>query len=279
MYRAPRPGRQVSDPACFTINGCYFIGMNLTQKTIAVTGAAQGIGRAIALEFAAAGSDLALIDLSLPRLEESCELARAQGVQARPYLANVADEAQVEAAADQIVADFGRFDGIVNNAGILRDALLVKARDGEITGRMSLEQWRAVIDVNLTGTFLCGRAAAERMIRLATGGVIVNISSVSRHGNAGQSNYSAAKAGVVALAATWAKELARYRIRTGSIAPGFVRTEILAAMKPEILDKMLAPVPVKRLGEPNEIATAARFIFENEFFSGRCIDLDGGLRF
>ncbi len=279
MYRAPRPGRQVSDPACFTINGCYFIGMNLTQKTIAVTGAAQGIGRAIALEFAAAGSDLALIDLSLPRLEESCELARAQGVQARPYLANVADEAQVEAAADQIVADFGRFDGLVNNAGILRDALLVKARDGEITGRMSLEQWRAVIDVNLTGTFLCGRAAAERMIRLATGGVIVNISSVSRHGNAGQSNYSAAKAGVVALAATWAKELARYRIRTGSIAPGFVRTEILAAMKPEILDKMLAPVPVKRLGEPNEIATAARFIFENEFFSGRCIDLDGGLRF
>jgi len=253
--------------------------MDLSHKTIAVTGAAQGIGRAIALEFAAAGSDLALIDLSLPRLEESCELARAQGVQARPYLANVADEAQVEEAADQIVADFGRFDGIVNNAGILRDALLVKARDGEITGRMSLEQWRAVIDVNLTGTFLCGRAAAERMIRLATGGVIVNISSVSRHGNAGQSNYSAAKAGVAALAATWAKELARYRIRTGSIAPGFVRTEILAAMKPEILDKMLAPVPVKRLGEPNEIATAARFIFENEFFSGRCIDLDGGLRF
>jgi 3-oxoacyl-[acyl-carrier protein] reductase len=254
--------------------------MNLTQKTIAVTGAAQGIGRAIALEFAAAGSDLALIDRNLPRLEETCELARTRGVSARPYLADVADEAQVEATADQIVADFGRFDGIVNNAGILRDALLVKARDGEITGRMSLEQWRAVIDVNLTGTFLCGRAAAERMIRLADGGgVIVNISSVSRHGNAGQSNYSAAKAGVVALAATWAKELARYRIRTGSIAPGFVRTEILAAMKPEILEKMLAPVPVNRLGEPNEIAAAARFIFENEFFSGRCLELDGGLRF
>jgi 3-oxoacyl-[acyl-carrier protein] reductase len=253
--------------------------MNLHHKTVAITGAAQGIGRALALEFAAAGSDLALIDLNLERLEETQNLVRAYGVTARVYAANVADETQVEAAADRVVGDFGRFDGLVNNAGILRDALLVKVRDGEITGRMSLEQWRAVMDVNLTGVFLCGRAAAERMIKLQNGGVIVNISSISRHGNAGQSNYSAAKAGVAALAAVWCQELARFKIRTGSIAPGFVNTEILAAMKPEILEKMLAPVPVKRLGEPNEIASAARFIFENEFFSGRCIDLDGGLRF
>jgi 3-oxoacyl-[acyl-carrier protein] reductase len=253
--------------------------MNLIEKTIVITGAAQGIGRALALEFAAAGSDLALIDLSSERLEETCQLVRQRGITARTYLANVADEAQVDATADQIVRDFGRLDGLVNNAGILRDALLVKVKDGAVTGRMSLEQWRAVLDVNLTGVFLCGRAAAERMITLGNGGVIVNISSISRHGNAGQSNYSAAKAAVVALTATWSKELARFQIRTGSIAPGFVRTDILAAMKPEILEKMLAPVPAKRLGEPEEIAGAARFIFENEFFSGRCIDIDGGLRF
>jgi 3-oxoacyl-[acyl-carrier protein] reductase len=137
--------------------------MNLHHKTVAITGAAQGIGRALALEFAAAGSDLALIDLQPERLEETQNLVRAHGVTARAYAANVADETQVEAIADRIVGDFGRFDGIVNNAGILRDALLVKVRDGAVTGRMSLEQWRAVIDVNLTGVFLCGRAAAERM--------------------------------------------------------------------------------------------------------------------
>jgi 3-oxoacyl-[acyl-carrier protein] reductase len=253
--------------------------MDLAAKTIAITGAGQGIGRALALGFAVAKSDLALIDLGPQRLEETCELARQHGVNARAYIANVADEGQVEAAADKILADFGRFDGIINNAGILRDAMLVKSKDGEIVGRMSLEQWRAVIDVNLTGVFLCGRAAAERMIRLGAGGVIVNISSISRHGNAGQSNYSAAKAGVVALAEVWSKELARHKIRTGSIAPGFVRTEILSAMRPEVLEKMLGPVPLKRLGEPAEIASAARFIFENDFFTGRCIDLDGGLRF
>jgi 3-oxoacyl-[acyl-carrier protein] reductase len=253
--------------------------MDLTGKTIAITGAGQGIGRALALAFAAAGSDLALIDVGASRLEESCELARRCGVNARAYMANVADEGQIEAAADNILSDFGRFDGIINNAGILRDAMLVKSKDGEIIGRMSIEQWRAVIDVNLTGVFLCGRAAAERMIKLGGGGVIVNISSISRHGNAGQSNYSAAKAGVVALAEVWSKELARHKIRTGSIAPGFVRTEILSTMRPEVLEKMLTPVPLKRLGEPAEIASAARFIFENDFFTGRCIDLDGGLRF
>ena len=179
---------------------------------------------------------------------------------------------------DHSTFDAGRLDGLVNNAGILKDALLVKVKDGDVVGRMSLAQWQAVIDVNLTGVFLCGRAAAERMIRLGNGGVIVNISSISRHGNAGQTNYSAAKAGVAAMAVVWAQELARYGIRAASIAPGFVATDILSAMKPEMLDKMIAPVPLKRLGEAAEIARAARFIFESDFFTGRCLELDGGLR-
>jgi 3-oxoacyl-[acyl-carrier protein] reductase len=179
---------------------------------------------------------------------------------------------------DRIVSDFGRLDVVINNAGILRDALLVKVKDGEIVGKMSLAQWQAVIDVNLTGVFLCGREAAERMIRLRSGGVIINISSVSRHGNAGQTNYSAAKAGVTALTVVWAKELARHGIRTGAIAPAGTRTDILSSMRPEMLEKLMAPVPLRRLGEPEEIAAAAAFIVSNDFFSGRCIDLDGGLR-
>jgi 3-oxoacyl-[acyl-carrier protein] reductase len=114
------------------------------------------------------------------------------------------------------------------------------------------------------------------MIELGNGGVIINISSVSRHGNVGQSNYSAAKAGVAALAVVWAKELARHGIRAAAIAPGGVRTEILATMRPEMLEKLIAPVPLKRLAEPAEIAAAAAFVIENEFFTGRCLDIDGG---
>ena len=147
-----------------------------------------------------------------------------------------------------------------------------------MVGKMTLQQWQAVIDVNLTGVFLCAREAAERMVKLAKGGVIVNISSISRHGNAGQTNYTAAKSGVAAMTVVWAKELARYGIRAGCVAPGFTHTDILASMKPEVLEKVIAPVPLKRLGQPDEIAHAVQFIVENDFFTGRCIDLDGGLR-
>jgi 3-oxoacyl-[acyl-carrier protein] reductase len=252
--------------------------MQLQAKTVVVTGAARGIGRALAEEFAAHGANLALIDINADDIAETQRACAALGVTARAYGASVSSEEQVIAAFDRIAADFGRFDGIINNAGILRDALLIKAKDGAISGKMSLAQWQAVIDVNLTGVFLCGREAAERMIKLGNGGVIVNISSISRAGNAGQSNYSAAKAGVAALAVVWARELSRYGIRAAAIAPGFTETSILDAMKPEVLEKLLAPVPVGRLGQPAEIAQAARFIFENDFFDGRVLELDGGLR-
>lgn len=252
--------------------------MQLKDKVVAITGAGQGIGRAIAEMFAAAGAHLALIDLKADFLAATREACEKHGVSARPYAANVADEAAVDATFVAIAKDFGRLDGLINNAGITKDALLVKVKDGEIVSRMSLEQWNAVIGVNLTGVFLCGRAAAEQMIRCGNGGVIVNISSISRAGNGGQTNYSAAKAGVVAMAEAWAKELARFDIRTGSVAPGFTRTEILAAMKPEALQKAIAPVPLKRLGDTSEIAKAVRFIFDNDYFTGRCIEVDGGLR-
>ncbi len=252
--------------------------MDLKGKVVVVTGGAQGIGRAIADALAAAGAKLALFDVNAGALDSARAAYEKNGTRISTHLVNVADETGVEQAMDAVVAAHGRLDGLVNNAGILRDALLLKVKDGEIVSRMSLDQWRAVIDVNLTGAFLCGRAAAERMVKLGNGGVIVGISSISRHGNAGQSNYSAAKAGVAAMTVVWARELARYGIRTGAVAPGFVATDILLNMKPEALEKAVAPVPLKRLGEPAEIAHGVRFIFENEFFTGRCLDLDGGLR-
>jgi 3-oxoacyl-[acyl-carrier protein] reductase len=252
--------------------------MDVRSKTIVVTGAGRGIGRSIAQQLARRGADLALFDLNTSDLAETSALCAAESVQARGYKVNVAEESEVVAAMQRVTADFGRFDGLVNNAGIVRDALLVKVKDGAVVSRMSLEQWNAVIGVNLSGVFLCGREAAAQMIACGNGGVIVNISSISRTGNAGQTNYSAAKAGVESMAVVWAKELARYGIRCGAIAPGFTHTEILASMRPEVLDKLTAPVPLKRLGRPEEIAQTVLFIFENDFFTGRCIDVDGGLR-
>lgn len=252
--------------------------MDMREKTVVVTGGGRGIGRAIALDLAERGANLALFDRNEADLEETVQRCAAKSVKARGYLVNVADEAEVSAAMSRLVSELGRLDGLVNNAGIVRDGLLVKVKDGAVVGEMSLDQWNAVIGVNLTGVFLCGREAAKHMIELGNGGVIVNISSISRVGNAGQSNYSAAKAGVESMAVVWAKELARYGIRAASVAPGFTRTDILSSMRPEVLDKLTAPVPLKRLGLAEEIAHAVRFIFENEFFTGRCLDVDGGLR-
>jgi len=252
--------------------------MQLKNKIVAVTGGARGIGKAIATAFADKGAQLALLDLNEADLEAAREEFSGRGVKVTTYAVNVAREDEVVRAFTQIVADCGGIDVLVNNAGVIKDGLLVKVKDGAIVGKMGLEQWQAVIDVNLTGVFLCGREAAERMIKAGTGGLIINISSISKAGNAGQSNYSAAKAGITALAVVWAKELARFGIRAASIAPGFTRTDLLAGMPPEMLEKVTAPVPLKRLGLPEEVAHAAIFIAENEFFTGRAVDIDGGLR-
>jgi 3-oxoacyl-[acyl-carrier protein] reductase len=252
--------------------------MELANKVVAITGAGRGIGRAIALAFAARGAEIAALDIDAGALAETCAACRAQGARANGYETDVRDEAQVTKSLDAVVAKSARLDVMVNNAGITRDALLVKAKEGAVDSKMTLAQWQAVIDVNLTGVFLCGREAADRMIRLGHGGLIVNISSISREGNAGQTNYSAAKAGVAAMTVVWAKELARHGIRSAAIAPGFCKTEILAAMKPEMLARVKSAIPLRRLGEPAEIAQTAVFIAENDFVTGRVIEVDGGLR-
>ena len=224
--------------------------MDIKGKTIVITGGGQGLGRAMAVAFAKDGANLALIDLNEEPLAQTVQLCKDAGGDARSYLGNIAKEDEVIATFDAIEADFGEIHGLINNAGILRDGLLIKVKDGNIDKRMSLAEWQAVIDVNLTGVFLCGREAATRMI----------------------------EKGVAAMATVWAKELARYGIRAAAIAPGFIATEMVASMKPEALEKMTAGIPLKRLGLPEEVAHTARFIFENDYLSGRVIELDAALR-
>jgi len=252
--------------------------MDLNSKTIVITGAARGLGAAMAQRLAAHGGNLALVDLDADSIADTVAACEAAGATARAYGANVASEDDVVATFDRIVADFGGVDGLVNNAGITRDGLLLKFKDGELVSKMTLDQWQVVIDVNLTGVFLCGREAAQRMIESGSKGCIINISSISRAGNMGQTNYTAAKAGVQAMAVTWAKELSRYGIRAAAIAPGFINTEMVAGMKEAAREKLTSGIPLRRMGEPDEIAQTVEFILQNDYVSGRCFDIDGGLR-
>ena len=211
--------------------------MDLSNKTIVITGAARGLGAAMAQRLAAHGGNLALVDLDEDSIADAVAACQSAGANARAYGANVASEDDVNGLFDRIAADFGSVDGLVNNAGITRDGLLIKYKDGELLSKMSLQDWQQVIDVNLTGVFLCGREAARVMVEKGSRGCIINIASISRAGNMGQTNYSAAKAGVEAMAVTWAKELSRYGIRAASIAPGFINTEMVAGMKEAAREK------------------------------------------
>ncbi|MBR9726859.1 SDR family oxidoreductase [Shewanella intestini] len=251
--------------------------MELKGKVVVITGGAGGLGLAMAHDFAAQGAKLALIDVDQDKLERACaDIGAATEVQG--YALDITDEEDVVAGFQYIREDLGAVDVLVNNAGILRDGLMIKAKDGKVTNRMSYEQFQSVINVNLTGSFLCGREAAAAMIEGNNQGVIINISSVARAGNMGQSNYSASKAGVAAMSVGWAKELARYNIRSVAVAPGVIATEMTAAMKPEALERMEKMVPVGRLGQSSEIASTVRFIIENDYVNGRVFEIDGGLR-
>jgi 3-oxoacyl-[acyl-carrier protein] reductase len=252
--------------------------MDLNNKTIVITGAARGLGAAMAKRLASHHCNLALVDLEAGSIAATASACEEAGATVKTYGANVAKEEDVNKLFQQIAQDFEGLHGLINNAGITRDALLVKHKDGETLSKMTLDQWQAVIDVNLTGTFLCGREAAQRMIESGSKGVIINISSISRAGNMGQTNYAATKAGVQAMAVAWAKELARYGIRAAAIAPGFINTEMVAGMKESAREKLTSGIPLRRMGEPDEIARTVEFILQNDYISGRCIDVDGGLR-
>jgi 3-oxoacyl-[acyl-carrier protein] reductase len=253
--------------------------MDLKDKVIVVTGAARGLGQKMAEAVAAQGAKLALADLDEATLEETARLCAKAGGETKSYPANVAEEAAVEALFANVRKDFGAIDGLINNAGTNRDALFVKAKDGKVISKMSLADFNKVIAVDLVGVFLCGREAAVHMIEGGRGGVIINISSISRVGNIGQTNYAAAKAGVAAMTVTWAKELARHQIRVAAIAPGFCDTAMVAKMKPSILEKLISMIPLKRLGRPEEVARSALYILQDDFYTGRVLEVDGGMRF
>ncbi len=250
--------------------------MDLNDKVVVITGGAGGLGFAMAQNFAAAGAKLALIDVDQEKLEIACADLGTATVQG--YALDITDEEDVVAGFQYILEDFGRVNVLVNCAGILRDGMLLKVKDAKVTDRMSLAHFQSVINVNLTGSFLCGREAAAAMIESGQQGVIINVSSIARAGNIGQSNYAASKAAVVAMSTGWAKELARYGIRSAAVAPGVIETEMTASMKPEALERLEHMVPVRRLGQAQEIASSVRFIIENDYVNGRVLEVDGGLR-
>lgn len=255
--------------------------MELNNAVVVITGAAQGLG----LEFARMASShhakVAILDMNAEAMTLAVDECFKSGASdAKSYSCNVANANEVQTVFQQIEKDLGSIAVLINNAGITRDAMLLKVdkETGKVVRTMSDDQWQAVIDVNLTGTFNCGREAAVRMVESKTEGVIINISSINRAGAAGQTNYSATKAAVEAMAVTWSKELIKYGIRSASIAPGYIGTEMVLSMKPEALEKIAAGIPAKRLGKPYEIAKTAEFIIQNNYVSGRCFEVDGGLR-
>jgi 3-oxoacyl-[acyl-carrier protein] reductase len=261
--------------------------MKLEGLKIIVSGAASGMGRHFAVRLAEAGAAVAIGDVNEEGLAETSALAaKAKGrVVARRL--DVSSEIDVAGFVDWAHGALGGLDALVNNAGIIRDGLLVK-RDkttGEIQ-KLPKEQWDAVIGVNLTGATLLARDVVATMAARSGGGapaegasrgVVVNISSVSRYGMRGQSNYSAAKAGLAAITRTWALEWAPFGVRCGGVAPGMVETPMTRAMNPKARDALVAAVPVGRIGEPEDLWLAVKFVLECDYFNARTIDVDGGL--
>lgn len=251
--------------------------MELKDSVIAITGAGQGLGQAMALTLAECGANLALLDLNQDGLESTKRKCSELVVRVCTYVLDVTQESQVEQTFQSIKNDFNRLDGLVNSAGVLRDGMLVKEKDG-VLSKMSLEQFNMVMNVNVTGTFLCAREATTTMIQTDSKGVIINISSVARSGNIGQTNYAASKAAVATMATCWGKELARYGIRAAAIAPGVVQTAMADQLKPEAIARLEKMIPVGRIAQASEMAHAAKYIFENDYFTGRVLEVDGGMR-
>ncbi len=244
------------------------------NRVFVVTGGGRGIGRGIAAHLTARGARVAIIDLDKDAL---AKVAVDLGDSASTYVCDITDEEQVVATFAQIRDDFNKIDGLVNNAGIIRDGLLVKSKGGEVTGKLSGEKFDLVIGVCLKGAFLCAREAAAHMIESAAeDGVLINIASQSWRGNFGQTNYSAAKAGLVAMSSVWSKELGRSNIRSMVIAPGPIDTELLQSMPEDAMNALIRQIPVRHVGQIDNIALAALQIVENDFLTGSIIDVNGG---
>ena len=255
----------------------------LRGKVVIVTGAAAGIGLATARRFASEGCRVAAWDVNDSGQEELLRELSSLGGEALFRKVSVCDHADVESAVAEVVGRWGTVDVLVNNAGITRDAQLVKWKDGAVTGTivgtMTDDAFDSVISVNLKGVFLCSRAVVPRMIRKGSG-VILNASSVvGLYGNFGQTNYAATKAGVIAFARTWSRELAKYNIRVNAVAPGFIATEMVQKMPEKVIQNMVSHTPLGRMGKPEDVAEAYVWLASDaaSFITGTVLSVDGGL--
>jgi 3-oxoacyl-[acyl-carrier protein] reductase len=248
--------------------------MRLENRVAVVTGGAAGIGKATAKVFVEQGAKVCICDVN-----ETAGLETAKALSCTFNKVDVSDRLAVQEWIDEIVEKYGRIDILINNAGILRDGIFVKVKDGELVKQMTEEAFDSVVNINLKGVFNCAQAVTPYMIRQGAG-VIVNASSVvGLDGNFGQTNYVATKAGVVGMTKVWARELGRYNIRVNAVAPGMILTDMLLSMPENILETFKQKTPLKRLGTPQDVANLYLFLASDEanFISGEVIRVDGGI--
>ena len=253
--------------------------MQLQEMRIIVTGAASGMGAHFATRLAQAGAQVAAGDVNAEGLKALAEANASGPGKVHTRQLDVSDDKSISSFVDWAAESMGGLNGLINNAGILRDGLLVK-KDRATGAVVVLDRaaWQAVLDVNLTGATLMVRDVVAKMVGGEQGpGVIVNMSSLARYGNRGQSNYVSAKAALAANTVTWAREFAAFRIRVGAIAPGMIETPMTKGMNQKARDALVASVPVGRIGLPEDIWLAVKFVIECDYFNGRTIDVDGGL--
>jgi len=244
--------------------------INLSGKAAIVTGGARGIGKATCLKLASLGASVVVADMNPDTTKATAEDLKSKGYKAIPFVGNVSVEEDAVKLVEACKTEFGTVDILVNNAGITRDTLLM---------RMKKEQWDAVINVNLTGTYLVTQAAIKVMIKQENGGSIINLSSISgENGNIGQTNYSASKAGVIGFTKAVALELASRKVRCNAIAPGFIATEMTEAIPENIREGMIKAIPLKRAGLPEDIANGIAFLASDvsSFITGHVLDINGG---
>jgi NAD(P)-dependent dehydrogenase (short-subunit alcohol dehydrogenase family) len=242
--------------------------MEFDGKTAVVTGARRGIGRAIALDLAQNGANVAIVDVSEQDAREVCDQIGSLGRRALALRANVASATDAQQMVETAVKELGRLDFLVNNAGITKDAMFHKMTD---------EQWDAVVAVNLKGVYNCCKAVIEGM-RQRQYGKIVSLASISAFGNFGQTNYGATKAAVIGFTKSLAKESGKYNITVNAVAPGYINTDMLKAVPDNVLQKFIDVIPAKRLGEPSEVASVVAFLScdDSSFVNGECIVISGG---
>ncbi len=255
------------------------MGIELEGRVAIITGGANGIGRATALAFARAGAAVAVWVMAEEAGQSVAAEIEQSGGRAAFFKVNVASQAQVDATVKAVLNRFGNIDILINNAGILRDAQLVKVKEGEVVGKMDEADFDAVIAVNLKGVFNCTQAVVPAMIKQGYGRIVSASSVVGLYGNFGQTNYVATKAGVIGMTKVWARELGKRGITCNVIAPGFIATDMTKGMPEKILQGMIEHTPVGRLGQPADIAYAYLFLASDEasFINGAVLSVDGGV--